>query len=501
YPSVKDDADAQKKEFTEKLDLIKSLGLNTAIVQVRPKSDALYESDINPWSDVLTGTQDKYPGYDPLEFMVEEAHSRGLELHAWLNPYRITTSGTELSALSEDHPARLNPEWVISYNNAMYYDPANSEVKEYICNTVAEIVDNYDVDAIHFDDYFYPSNYPLPVGEDKDGAVANARRENVNDLIRMVSETIRERSSEVEFGVSPMGIWKNAPASNFGMSIKGNEAYYSVFADAIDWIENEYVDYIVPQIYWEIGHSLADYKTLVRFWADAVSETDVKLYIGEAIYRDEVAVEIDKHIEFCESIENVSGHIFYNCSNLISNRKNCAELIKAEYSDIPEQTTEPETEPVTEPQTEPSVTEPIVTGKTTTALFSDQSVYINGEKTAFDAYNIDGYNYFRLRDLANALKNTGSRFEVGYESDTNTIVLTSGIPYSGEAEASDGAKAQKTALSVSAVIKTNGSSMRIMAYNIDGYNYFKLRDLSDELKFAVTYDEDTRQIGIITPLI
>ena len=144
YPSVTNNVEAQKAEFIEKLDQAKDLGMNTVIVQVRPKGDAFYESELNPWSAVLTGVQGKDPGYDPMAFMIREAHKRGLEFHAWLNPYRITTSGTDLSVLASDHMARKHPDWILTYNNAMYYNPADDEVKEYLCDTVEEVVENYD---------------------------------------------------------------------------------------------------------------------------------------------------------------------------------------------------------------------------------------------------------------------------------------------------------------------------------------------------------------------
>ena len=257
YPSAINNEEAQKAEFIEKLERAQELGLNTVVVQIRPKGDAFYESELNPWSAVLTGVQGQDPGYDPMAFMIKETHKRGMEFHAWMNPYRITTSGTDLSALSADHMARKHLDWILTYNNAMYYNPAKDEVKEYICDTVEEIVDNYDVDAIHFDDYFYPSNYPLPEGEDRDGVTAEERRDHVNDLIRQVYRTIKKANASVEFGISPMGIWKNSTSDPEGSATKGTEGYYSVFGDAKTWVEKGWVDYIVPQIYWEQGNAYA----------------------------------------------------------------------------------------------------------------------------------------------------------------------------------------------------------------------------------------------------
>ena len=339
YPSTKNNAAAQKQEFTEKLDQLQAIGINTVFIQVRPKADALYASTINPWSDVLTGTQGKSPGYDPLAFMIDEAHKRGMELHAWLNPYRVTTSGTDLNALSAMHPARLNPSWVFSYNNALYYNPEVEGVKQHIVDTVKEIAMNYDVDGIHFDDYFYPSNYPLPTGESKDGAVANSRRWAVNDMVQRVSNTIKavntSSKKSIQFGISPPGIWKNSSSDPTGSATAGREAYYAVFADTRTWIKNNWIDYIAPQIYWQIGHSKADYETLVKWWSNEVSGTNVKLYIGQGIYTDSVAKEIDTQLALNQQYPLVKGSIYFSLKDLLNNRQNCKTKITNFYSNNP----------------------------------------------------------------------------------------------------------------------------------------------------------------------
>lgn len=329
FPSTKNDLNAQKIEFIEKIDKLKSIGINTVIVQVRPKADALYNSEINPWSDVLTGTQGQDPGYDPLAFMVEEAHKRGMALHAWLNPYRVTTSGTDLTKLNPNHPARLNPQWLISYNNALYYNPEVEGVKKHITDTVAEIVNNYDVDAIHFDDYFYPADYPLPPGEEKDGIVANSRRQHVNELVQRVSETIKQINKDVLFGISPMGIWKNNTSDPTGSATKGKEAYYSVFADARTWIKNQWLDYIVPQIYWETGNKAADYETLVQWWSKETLDTNVDLYIGHGLYKDVVAKEIDTQLRINKNYSQIKGSFYYGLGNLLANKQGSIEKIIA----------------------------------------------------------------------------------------------------------------------------------------------------------------------------
>jgi uncharacterized lipoprotein YddW (UPF0748 family) len=327
--TTKNNPEAQKKEYIEKLDQLKAMGINTVVVQVRPKADALYKSDINPWSEVLTGTQGLYPGYDPMAFMIEQAHNRGMEFHAWLNPYRITTSGTDLNLLSSNHPARLHPDWVITYNNAMYYNPELEEVKQHIADTVKEIVDNYNVDAIHFDDYFYPSNYPLPEGQTKDGEVANARRYHVNEMIYRVSQVIKNSNKNIKFGISPVGIWKNADNDSTGSNTSGNQAYYSVYGDSRVWIKNEWIDYVVPQIYWETGNQSADYETLVKWWNNEVNGTKVKLYIGQAIYKDVVAQQIDTQLAINKNYSNVSGSFYFSLRDLINNRLSCSNKIAA----------------------------------------------------------------------------------------------------------------------------------------------------------------------------
>ncbi|WP_069997198.1 family 10 glycosylhydrolase [Cellulosilyticum sp. I15G10I2] len=329
YPSTKNNETSQKEEYIKKLEELKAIGINAVVLQVRPKADALYQSNINPWSDVLTGVQGRNPGYDPMAFMIEEAHKRGMTFHAWLNPYRVTTAGIDLNALSSDHPARKNPSWVFSYNNALYYNPESQEVKNHIVATVEEIIKNYNVDGIHFDDYFYPSHYPLPAGEGKDGAVANNRRAHINDMVKQVSAAIKRLNTNIQFGISPIGIWKNNTSDITGSSTGGNESYYAVAADTRTWIKNEWIDYVVPQIYWETGHRLADYETLVKWWANEVKDTKVKLYIGQGIYRDVVAAQIDTQLKINQKYEAVKGSFYFSMRELLANRLGCKDKIKA----------------------------------------------------------------------------------------------------------------------------------------------------------------------------
>lgn len=337
WPKKKDNVEEQKKEIIIMLDEFKSVGINTVMFQARPKGDSLYKSNINPWSDVLTGTQGKDPGYDPLAFVIQEAHKRGINVHAWLNPYRITTSGTDVNALSNSHPAKNNPSWVIAHNGALYYNPELPEVKQHISDTVGEIVSNYDVDGIVFDDYFYPRSYPLPQGEGRDGNVANARRNHINETVALVNNKIKGIKSNVEFGISPSGIWKNKSSDSSGSDTRGNESYYSDYGDTRTWIKNNWIDYVAPQIYWNIGYTIADYSKLVQWWANEVIGTNVDLIIGHGIYKDEVAMEIDKQLELNRQYTQIKGSVFYSTSDLLSNRQGSKDKIKAvlkSFSDV-----------------------------------------------------------------------------------------------------------------------------------------------------------------------
>ncbi|WP_250675290.1 family 10 glycosylhydrolase [Paraclostridium ghonii] len=329
WPSQKGNSEAQKQQMRNILDNLKDAGINTVMFQVRPKGDALYNSTINPWSDVLTGKQGVSPGYDPLAFVIEEAHKRDMEVHAWLNPYRVTTSGTDLSILSENNPARQHPDWTLVHNGRIYFNPELPQVKQLIYDTVGEIVRNYDVDGIHFDDYFYPENYPLPAGEGRDGKVANARRNNINEMIFGVKNTIKSIKPQVKFGVSPSGIWKNKSSDQNGSDTRGKESYYSDYADTIGWIKNNYVDYVVPQLYWQIGYSIADYSKLVSWWSNQVNGSNVDLYIGQGIYKDEVASEIDKQLNLNNQYYQIKGSFFYSTSDIISNRAGCRDKMKS----------------------------------------------------------------------------------------------------------------------------------------------------------------------------
>ena len=285
-------AEKMKQTLTSQLDVLQKAGINAIIFQVRVEGDALYASKYEPWSRYLTGVQGQAPApqWDPLAFMVDECHKRGMELHAWINPYRAKTKGT--TALAGNHPAKLYPNRFIEYDGQLYFDPGYPENRAYICKIVKDIVERYDVDAIHMDDYFYP--YPAKGKEIRDDVSfaqygtgyanrADWRRNNVNQLIQDLHRTIRETKPWVKFGISPFGIYRNQKSDPKGSKTNGLQNYDDLYADIILWVDNGWVDYTIPQIYWEIGHPAADYQELVQWWAQHADNRP--LFIGQDVMR------------------------------------------------------------------------------------------------------------------------------------------------------------------------------------------------------------------------
>ncbi|WP_395894705.1 glycoside hydrolase family 10 protein [Bacillus safensis subsp. safensis] len=286
----------QKQEFIRLLDEIKAMNMNAVIMQIKPTADAFYPSAYGPWSEYLTGTQGKDPGYDPLEFMIEEAHKRGLEFHAWFNPYRITMNHTDLSRLSADHPAREHPGWTIAYGNQLYYNPGIPETQDFIVGGIEEVVKNYDIDAVHMDDYFYPykiAGVPFPdqetyetYGKKAFTHIEDWRRDNVNQLVKQINNTIKKEKPYVKFGISPFGVWRNIKDDPTGSNTTaGMTNYDDLYADTREWIQQHDIDYVTPQIYWSIGFQAADYDVLTKWWSNEVKGEPVHLYIGQAAYK------------------------------------------------------------------------------------------------------------------------------------------------------------------------------------------------------------------------
>ncbi|MGL6107824.1 family 10 glycosylhydrolase [Romboutsia sp.] len=334
WPKTKNNPEVQKKEYTDLLDTLKSTGINAVVVQVRPAGDAIYKSSINPWSAYLTGTQGKDPGYDPLPFLIDEAHKRGMEFHAWFNPYRVTTTGTDLNTLDQNHPAKKNPSWILEHStsagNALAYNPGLPEVRKHVVDSVMEVVRNYNIDGVQFDDYFYRGNMNDDATYQQYGngmSKDDWRRENVNTLLGDVKSAIKSSKPSIEFGVSPSGIWRNKSSDPTGSDTKGKESYSSDYADTRTWIKRGLVDYVTPQLYWPIGFSAADYSKLVSWWSNEVKGTNVNLYIGQGIYKQgessnsgqDIAAEIKQQITLNRQYSEIKGSIYFSARDIVRN--------------------------------------------------------------------------------------------------------------------------------------------------------------------------------------
>lgn len=340
--------DDMQNTLTRYLDAFQRYGLNTVIFQVRCEADAFYKSRYEPWSYYLTGEQGVAPNpmWDPLEWMVEQCHRRGLELHAWINPYRAKTAAPH--DLAVNHPYNMWPDRFFKYRDMLLFDPGEPGNREYICRVVADIMRNYDVDGIHMDDYFYP--YPAAGMEIPDNnsyakynnGIADRgdwRRYNVNELIHQMHDTIRAVKPWVKFGVSPFGIYHNARRGGNipGSDTNGLENYGDLYADVLYWVNKGWVDYSMPQLYWQIGHSVADYETLIRWWDKYASNRP--LIIGESIentikYADLSNPQINQLIakmNLERSLPNVSGSCMWYGEVFANNKGNYAEAVHQLY--------------------------------------------------------------------------------------------------------------------------------------------------------------------------
>ena len=314
-----------KEYLVEMLDNLQKVNVNAIMFQVRVEGDALYESRLEPWSRFITGVQGKSPGWDPLAFMVEECHKRNMELHAWINPYRARTKGTKYVA--PNHQSVKRPANFIEYEGQLYFNPSLQANRDHICGIVRDILNRYDVDGLHIDDYFYP--YPAKGKEFADGRwfresgmddKAAWRRENVNHLIYQLHRTVREVKPWVKFGVSPFGIYRNERTWEYGSKTKGLQCYDDLNADVLKWIDEGWVDYCIPQVYWEIGHPAADYAELVRWWAKYASGRP--LYIGQDVNRTVKAKDGNQQADkyaMQRAEKGVQGSCFWDASSAANN--------------------------------------------------------------------------------------------------------------------------------------------------------------------------------------
>lgn len=427
------DAETLAKELDDIVDTVEAIGGNAIYFQVRPNSDALYASRLFPVSSYLTGEVDgELPdGFDPLEYLVETAHAREIEVHAWVNPLRVTRGSlsnpkTDTSLLAESNPARISPYMTVEYAGELYYNPGLAEVRALVAAGVAEIVERYDVDGVLFDDYFYPYPEKGADGEiiefDDSSAyelfggnyeLDDWRRLNINNLIKMCYETVKETDADCRFGVAPFGIWQNDNGENGGSDTLGMEAYSAIYCDALAWAEGGYVDYIAPQIYWSFSQSNAAYDVIADWWNSRLDGTGVELYVSHAAYRygtdswTEAGVvdEMTAQLRYARRLISYKGSLMYGYAEIRDNIDGISEELAAAYSD------------------EVIYADPIVTGgsvavvdpayasvtdKTEIALYckSDPTVTVtyNGEKVSrlkdgsfiLDVTLKDGKNYFEF---------------------------------------------------------------------------------------------------------
>lgn len=333
-----------KKDFIRKLDYLQACGINAIIFQVRPEADAFYYSEIEPWSRFYTGEQGRAPedNFDLMAFLIEECHKRTMEFHAWLNPYRASTSGN--TKFAANHVYHRYPERFITYNKQVLFDPGIPENRQYICNVVRDIVLRYDVDAIHMDDYFYPypvaglpfpdddsfRRYGLPKGYTQEHR-GDWRRENVNLLISELKRTILLTKPWVRFGISPFGIYRNKKSTpdGSGSNTNGLQNYDDLYADVLHWIQQGWIDYNMPQVYWEIGHSAADYTTLVRWWDNHAYNRH--LYIGQDVARTMKAGQLTNKMQYERELPHTEGNCFWPANELLWNNGGIADSLKRKY--------------------------------------------------------------------------------------------------------------------------------------------------------------------------
>jgi uncharacterized lipoprotein YddW (UPF0748 family) len=340
---------AQKEEFITLLDRHQKNGMNAIIMQVRPSGDAFYPSTLEPWSEYLMGTQGLPPSpfYDPLEFMIKETHKRGMEFHAWINPYRAVFN-VKKSSVAPSHISKLHPEWFLTYGDKKYFNPGLPQVWQHTNRIVRDLVSRYDIDAIHMDDYFYPyriANKDFPdektYQQNKRGLnKEDWRRSNCDTIVKQLYASIHQIKPGVQFGISPFGIWRNKSKDPRGSDTKAGQTNYDdLYADILLWLEKGWVDYIAPQIYWEHGHPLANYDTIINWWNQ--NSYGKNLYIGHGMYKAGTNTpwrdknELPYQIKRVRSLKNTSGSAYFSSASFNNNINNWNDSLQKKYYQKP----------------------------------------------------------------------------------------------------------------------------------------------------------------------
>lgn len=350
WPSKKGlPTETQQKEFIDLLEMHRKNGMNAVIMQIRPVADAFYPSPYEPWSEYLTGKQGQAPNpyYDPLQFMIEETHKRGMEFHAWINPYRAVFNVAR-SQIAPNHPTKQHPEWFLDYGDATkttrYFNPGLPAAQDFVTNVISDIVKRYDVDGIHFDDYFYP--YRI-AGKEFPDAKAYAeygkglqkdawRRSNVDTIIVKLGRAIKAAKPWVKFGISPFGVWRNKSQDAIGSNTQAGQTNYDdLYADILLWLRKGWIDYVVPQLYWEIGHNKADYTTLIEWWSRHTYGRHC--YIGLAPYRANSnnawsdKTQLPRQISLSRSTPNINGQVYFSSKSFIGNPNGWNDSLQNNY--------------------------------------------------------------------------------------------------------------------------------------------------------------------------
>ena len=343
-------SDSQRTAFIQLLDMHQRNGMNAVIVQVRPCADAFYPSPYEPWSEWLTGVQGQppFPYYDPLAFMITETHKRGMVFHAWMNPYRAVFN-IDNSTISATHITRLHPEWFLTYGDKRYFDPGNKEAQQYVTQVVTDVVSRYDVDAIHFDDYFYP--YHIAGKEFPDDASYRQygkgmrkddwRRSNTDSIISMLSRAIKKVKNKCQFGISPFGVWRNydRDAVNGSRTNGAQSNYDDLYADILLWLKNNWIDYVAPQLYWEFGHRTAPYEVLLNWWSKHTYGKHCYIGIGifkansNAAWRN--VTQLPRQVQAIRNTPNMKGMAFFSSKIFESNPNGWNDSLRLNYFKVP----------------------------------------------------------------------------------------------------------------------------------------------------------------------
>ncbi|MBO7746376.1 family 10 glycosylhydrolase [Paenibacillus sp. MWE-103] len=338
-------ADKQKAEFVQLLDDLQGMGLNAVFVQLRAAGDAFYPSALAPWSKYLTGTQGKGPTYDPLAFMIAETHKRGMEFHAWFNPFRAGLDA-KTDGLAPNHVMLQHPEWIVLSGGKPYLNPGLPDARRHIIDAILDAVKGYDIDGVHLDDYFYPSSGQFPdaaayaANNPLNLKLADWRRANINAFVSDLGQAVHAAKPGVRFGISPFGVWRNNNVDPTGSPTRaGVTDYDNMYADVRTWIKNGWIDYVAPQLYWSFDTLSAPYGKLVDWWSNEVRGTDVDLYIGHSPYKLgtpeagwQSANEIIRQLDYGKSRPEVDGDVFFSAKDLRANPLGIQDALRGYYA-------------------------------------------------------------------------------------------------------------------------------------------------------------------------